>query len=82
MEKIIRFKKNWEESYIRVNMIDGSVIELDTPLYTFIKRFKELLKVPNVRWKTSKKADEAIRTAVLDAFDKTINEMKEETKRV
>lgn len=82
MEKIIRFKKNWEESFIRVNIVDGSVIELDTPLYMFIKRFKELLEIPNVRWKSSDKADEIIRSAVFEAFDNTLREMKEETKRV
>lgn len=82
MEKIIRFKKNWEESFIRINMIDGTMIELDTPIYMFRKRFLEILEVPNVRWKSSNKADKLIKEAVLTAFEKTINEMKAETKRI
>lgn len=82
MEKIIRFKKNWEESFIRINMVDGCMVEIDTPLYSFEKRFKELLSLPSVWWRRKKTADKMIREAVFDAFETTIKEMKEETKKI
>ena len=82
MEKIIRFKRNWEESYIRVNVCEGSVVEIDTPLTMFEKRFRELLEIPNVRWKSKEEGDFIINNAVMSAFEQTLKEMKEETKRV
>lgn len=82
MEKIIRFKRNWEESFIRINICEGKVVEIDTPLAMFEKRLREVIEVPNVRWKSSKKSDKIIRDAMIDAFEKTLNEMKGETKRV
>lgn len=82
MEKIIRFKRNWEESYIRVNVCEGSVVEIDTPLAMFEKRFLELVEVPNITFKTTKSAEPLIREAVIKAFRDTVSEMKEETKRV
>jgi hypothetical protein len=82
MEKIIRFKRNWEESFIRVNICEGAVAEIDTPLAMFEKRFKELLDIPQVRWKLKKNGDKLVKNAVMEAFEATINEMKEETRRV
>ena len=82
MEKVIRFKRNWEESYIRINVCEGKVVEIDTPLAMFEKRFMELIETPNIRWKTKKTALPLIRESVIKAFEDTINEMKEETKRV
>ena len=82
MEKIIRFKRNWEESYIRINVCEGEVVEIDTPLAMFEKRFKELLDIPQVRWRSKKNGDKIVKDAVMEVFEKTINEMKEETKRV
>ena len=82
IEKIIRFKRNWEESYIRINVCEGEVVEIDTPLAMFEKRFKELLDIPQVRWKLKDNGDRIVKDAVMEAFEKTINEMKEETKRV
>ena len=82
MEKIIRFKRNWEDTFIRINVCEGSVVEIDTPLVMFEKRFNELFEIPNVRWKSREKGDGLIREAVLSAFEQTLKEMKEETKRV
>jgi len=82
MEKVIRFKKNWEEGFIRINMIDGAKIEIDTPLYLFQKRFQELIEVPNIRFKSRKLARKIVLEAVMEAFELTVKEMKEETKRV
>jgi hypothetical protein len=48
----------------------------------FEKRFKELLEVPQVRWKLKKNGDKIVKDAVMEAFRATISEMKEETRRV
>lgn len=81
MEKIVRFKRNWEESFIRVCVVEGSVVEIDTPQYMFIKRFMELVEVPNIRWNLPKTAKKKIGSAIKTAFDQTVKELKDETIR-
>ena len=81
MEKIVRFKRNWEESFIRISIVEGVNVEIDTPLYLFQKRFLELVEVPNVRWNLSGTAKKKIAEAVTRAFEDTIKELKEETIR-
>jgi len=82
MEKIIRFKRNWEEGFIRISICEGDKVEIDTALYLFEKRFRELMEIPQVRWKLKKNGDKLVKNAVMEAFEKTISEMKEETRRV
>ena len=82
MEKIIRFKKNWEESYIRINMVDGEFIEIDTPLAMFTKRFRELLDIPVSRFKSTETIKREVEEAIVRAFETTIYELKAETKRI
>ena len=81
MEKIIRFKRNWEESFIRVCVIEGAKVEIDTPLYLFVKRFVELVDVPVWKFIFSMDRNEVVKTAVQDAFDRTVKELKDETIR-
>lgn len=77
MEKIVRFKRNWEESFIRICIIDNSVVEIDVPLNTFVKRFLKLIEMPNwiFPWTAKRNIIEVINVA----FDKTVTELKEET---
>lgn len=82
MEKIIRFKRNWEEGFIRINICEGDVVEIDTPLYLFEKRFKDLVEVPNTRFRGNKTANKLVIEAMINAFEQTISELKEETVRV
>jgi hypothetical protein len=82
MEKIIRFKRNWEESFIRVCVIEGCVVEIDTPLYLFYKRFSELVEIPSIRWNLPGTAKKKVEKAIREAFDKTLKELTEETIRV
>ena len=42
----------------------------------------ELLEIPNVRWMSKDRGDKLISSSVMEAFEKTLKEMKEETKRV
>jgi hypothetical protein len=79
MEKIVRFKRNWEESFIRVCVCEGDRVEIDAPLYLFQKRLGELLEVPNIRFKSKAKMRELLVNAFKDAFDKTAKELKDET---
>ena len=81
MEKIIRFKRNWEESFIRVCVVEGAKVEIDTPLYLFVKRFVELVDVPVWKFIFSMDRNEVVKTAVQDAFDRTVKELKDETIR-
>jgi hypothetical protein len=82
MEKIVRFKRNWEESFIRVCVCEGDRVEIDAPLYLFQKRLGELLEIPGVRFKSKASIRKLMLQAVKDAFDKAASELKEETKRV
>lgn len=77
MERIVRFKRNWEESFIRICIIDNSVVEIDVPLSIFVKRFFELIEIPRFifPWMGKKKIMETVSVA----FDKTVKELKEET---
>lgn len=81
MEKIIRFKRNWEESFIRVCVVEGAKVEIDTPLYLFVKRFAELVDVPVWKFIFSMGRKEVVKTAVQGAFDRTVKELKDETIR-
>lgn len=82
MEKIVRFKRNWEEGFIRICIVEGDKVEIDVPLYLFQKRFMELVELPNLMLKTKGRAKELVSQAVQDAFDTAINELKDETVRV
>ncbi len=82
MEKIIRFKRNWEESYIRICVIEGLRVEIDTPMYLFLKRFLELVEIPLWKFIFSFGRGKVVKDAVGDAFEKTVKELKDETIRV
>jgi hypothetical protein len=82
MEKIVRFKRNWEEGFIRVCVCEGDRVEIDAPLYLFQKRLGELLEIPNIRFKSKAATRKLVLQAVKDAFDRAASELKEETKRV
>lgn len=82
MEKIIRFKRNWEEGFIRISICEGDKVEIDAPLYLFEKRFQELMEMPNIRFKTTEKGKKIVMQCMISAFEATISELKEETKRV
>jgi len=82
MEKIIRFKRNWEESYIRVCVIEGAKVEIDTPMYLFLKRFLELVEIPWWKFILSFGRRRVVRDAIGDAFERTVKELKDETVRV
>ena len=81
MEKIIRFKRNWEESFIRVCVIEGAKVEIDTPVYLFVKRFVELIDLPLMKFIFSWDRKGVVKTAIQDAFDMTVKELKDETIR-
>lgn len=81
MEKIIRFKRNWEESFIRVCVIEGAKVEIDTPIYLFVKRFVELIDLPLMKLIFSLNRKEVVQKVVQDAFDMTVKELKDETIR-
>ena len=82
MEKIIRFKRNWEEGFIRISICEGDKVEIDSPLYLFEKRFKEKMEIPNIRFKSTENGKKMVLEAMISAFEATISELKEETKRV
>lgn len=81
MEKIIRFKRNWEESFIRVCIVEGAAVEIDTPIYLFLKRFMEVVEIPSVRWNLPGTAKRKVGEAIKAAFDQTVKELKDETIR-
>jgi hypothetical protein len=82
MERIIRFKRNWEEGFIRVCVVEGDKVEIDAPLSVFRKRWLDLIELPFLMFCGRKQARRLVKQATEEAFEKAIYELKEETKRV
>jgi hypothetical protein len=81
MERIIQFKKYWPETYIRVAMIDGVLVEIDVPVAHFITRFTDIVRetMPDLRFRFTNGVKDDVVRAVGEAFEKTVSELKHET---